>query len=465
MDNNVNDFSHRSGNLITLGIVLSILTYWLFAQTFLNLGNVLQDTFHTSQSLLNLSISLTSLITGIFMVAAGNFSDRFGQTKMALLGIVLSIIGSLLLIMTANAYVMLTGRVIQGFSAALLMPSTISVLNLIFEGDRRRSALSWWSMGAFGGTGLASIIGGLVSTYFAWQWIFVISIIFAVIGLVLLLKLRHVQLSKKTTATPFDFVGLIIFTIVMAALSIFITQGKTIGYLSPVGLTLLAVAIMGLLIFIGVDKKKQYPFIDFSLFSNKAYTGVITANFLLNMSVGSIAVFNIFSQKSLGLSTFQSGLVTLPYVIMLLLLVKVGEKSIAKYGPKKSLVAAPLLLSIGVVLFALTFLTGWTYIIVAAIGFTFFGAGVGLFATPALDTAVSTLPKEKTGIASAIFKMASTLGSGFGIAILVAVFSMLATQIGIEKAASIAFVVNIVIVILAFFFSKVFIPKSLDQPK
>ncbi|GGB07156.1 MFS transporter [Macrococcus hajekii] len=465
MNNPIHQLPHRKGNLITLGIVLSIMTYWLFAQTFLNLGNVLQDTFHTSQSILNLSISLTSLITGIFMVAAGNFSDRFGQKKMAFLGIILSIIGSLLLILTPNAYVMLTGRVIQGFSAALLMPSTISILNLVFEGDRRRSALSWWSIGAFGGTGLASIIGGLVSTYFAWQWIFIISIIFAVIGLVLLLNLRKIELSKATVATPFDFVGLLIFTIVMAALSIFITQGKTLGYFTPVGLTLLAVTIIGAIIFYLVEKKKQYPFIDFSLFSNKAYTGVIAANFLLNMSVGSIAVFNIFIQKSLGLSTFQSGLVTLPYVIMLLLLVRVGEKSIAKYGPKKALVVAPLLLAVGVVLFALTFLTGWTYIIVAAIGFIFFGAGVGLFATPALDTAVSTLPKEKTGIASAIFKMASTLGSGFGIAILVALYSMLAPSMGASKAAMIAFIINIVIAVIAFLFSKVFIPKSLDKPK
>ena len=88
---------------IILGIILSILTYWLFAQAFLNIAPEVQATYSdTSSSIINLSVSLTSLITGIFMVAGGNFADKLGYKKMTYIGIVLSIIGSLIIIISLS---------------------------------------------------------------------------------------------------------------------------------------------------------------------------------------------------------------------------------------------------------------------------------------------------------------------------------------------------------------------------
>lgn len=455
-----NSVKPESRKLIIVGIVLSILTYWLFAQTFLNLGPHLQETFDTSQGIINLSISLTSLITGIFMVAAGTLSDRYGYVKFTFLAIVLSIIGSILVIITSNAGVMLTGRVVQGFSAAILMPATISILNNAFDGEARRAALSWWSIGAFGGTGFASLFAGLVSTYFFWQISFIISIIVALVALYLLKDLRNVRFVKGKSTGKLDFIGLILFTVSLSSLSIFITQGDSWGWLSPLSIALALITIITAFIFFKYENTLKSPFLDLTLFSNKAYTGVIVGNFLLNMSVGSIAVFNVYTQMSMGMTAFQSGLVTLPYVVLLLLLVRVGEKSIERFGPKRALVTAPLLLLVGVIFFALTFFDGWQYILIAAIGFAFFGAGVGLFATPALDTAVSSLPEDKTGIASAIFKMASTLGQGFGIAILISVYSILDARFELEVAASGAFIVNMVFAIISFLFIWKYLPDQ-----
>ena len=450
----------ESGKFIIIGIVLSILTYWLFAQTFLNLGSHLQDTFDTTQGVINLSISLTALITGIFMVAAGSLSDRFGYIRFMYIGIILSIIGSLLVIITANAGVMLIGRVVQGFSAAMLMPATISILNNVFEGEQRRAALSWWSIGAFGGTGFASLFAGFISTYFFWQITFIISIIIALIALYLLKDLRNVRLVKGRRTGRLDFLGVILFTVSLSALSVFITQGESWGWLSPISILLVVITIITTVIFFKYEKSLRSPFLDLSLFSNRSYTGVTVGNFLLNMSVGSIAVFNVYTQTGMGLTAFESGLVTLPYVILLLLLVRVGEKSIKMFGPKRALMTAPILILIGVIFFSLTSFDGWQYILVAGIGFTIFGAGVGLFATPALDTAVSSLPSDKTGVASAIFKMASTLGQGFGIAILISAYTVLNNQFDIDVAAAGAFIVNMLLAIISFLFIWKFLPNQ-----
>lgn len=450
--------TYRSGNLIILGIVLSIITYWLFAQAFLNIGPHVQETYTgASAGIINLSISLTSLITGIFMVAAGNVSDKLGKVKITYIGIILSIIGSLLIIITANPAMLIIGRIVQGFSAALLMPATISIINTIFEGDKRRSALSYWSIGAFGGTGFASLFAGTVATFINWQWIFIISIALSVLALFLLKDLKEVRTSK-IESTRFDYVGLLIFIVAMSGLSIYITQGEELGWFSPVSIALIVITIVAAIAFYFVENRIKQPFIDFSIFSNKAYIGTVIANFLMNTTVGSIALFNIYTQSELDLTPFEAGLITLPYVVLILFTIRVGEKSIEKYGAKRAIVISPVILAVGVLLLSLTFLGDTAYIISSLIGFALFGIGIGLFATPALDTAVSTTPPEKVGVASAIFKMASTLGAAFGLAIIISLYTALDGPMSIAGAAMVAFGLNVLAIIVAFLCAKFVIP-------
>ena len=446
-------------NNIIVGIILSILTYWLFAQAFLNIGPSVQATYSdTSSTIINLSVSLTSLITGIFMVAAGNIADKVGYTKITYIGIILSIIGSVIILLPFHSSFLIVGRIVQGFSAALIMPATISIFNNIFEGEQRRKALSYWSLGAFGGTGLASLFAGAVATFIAWQWIFVVSIGLSLIALFLLKDIKDVQNDSKN-ALNFDFAGLTIFVITIGALSIFITQGESLGWLSPVSIALIAIFVIGLVVFIFVEQKMKVPFLELSLFSNKAFLGTVVTNFLLNTAIGSLALFNIFTQQSLGMTAFSAGLLTIPYILTMLVAIRIGEKSIAKTGPKLALVSAPLLLGVGLLMLSLTFLGGTAYIVSCLVGFAFFGIGIGLFATPALDTAVSTTPPEKVGVASAIFKMASTLGGAFGIAIIVSIYTAMTNTMSEATAGSLAFIINVVLLVIAFLFALLVIPK------
>lgn len=449
----------RKGDLIILGIVLSIITYWLFAQAFLNIGPHVQETYAgASAGIINLSISLTSLITGIFMVAAGNVSDKMGKVKITYIGIILSIIGSLLIIITSSPAVLIIGRIVQGFSAAMLMPATISIINTLFTGDKRRSALSYWSIGAFGGTGFASLFAGTVATFINWQWIFIISIALSVIALYLLKDLQEIRSEKAVDTMRFDYVGLLIFIVVMSGLSIYITQGEELGWFSPLSIVIIVVTIIASAAFYIVENRINQPFIDFSIFSNKAYIGTVIANFLMNTTVGSIALFNIYTQSELDLTPFAAGLVTLPYVVLILFTIRVGEKSIKKYGAKMAIVVSPVILAVGVIMLSLTFLGDTAYIVACLIGFSLFGIGIGLFATPALDTAVSTTPPEKVGVASAIFKMASTLGAAFGLAIIISLYTALDGPMSIGAAAMVAFVLNVIAIIVAFLCAKFVIP-------
>ncbi|ATH59204.1 MAG: MFS transporter [Staphylococcus sp.] len=447
-----------SGSKLLTGIVLSILTYWLFAQSFLNIGPKIQTTFDASPDIVNISVSLTSFVTGVFMVVAGNISDKFGKVRMTRIALVLSIIGSLMLIVSGNVVLLLLGRIVQGFSAAIIMPATISIVNDFFEGDDRQKALSFWSIGAFGGTGLSSFFAGAMATFIFWQSIFILSIILSIVALFLLNKLPESRINKAES-NPFDYIGLAIFIIMIGSISFVITQGYKIGWLNAITVILFVVFVICIYIFFKVERVKKAPFIDLDLFKNRPYIGAVVANFLLNTGVGVIALFNMYVQGGLKLTAFQAGLLTLPYLISLLLVIRLGEKSIKRFGAKRAMVIGPIFTGLGVLLFSLTFFDTPVYVVIALIGAVFFGGGTGLFATPALSTAVSTMPPEKVGVASGIFKMGSTLGGAFGIAIMTSIFTgIIESGQSVHSAAGIGFIVGTCLVLCGVLTSAIVIP-------
>lgn len=447
-----------SGSKLLTGIVLSILTYWLFAQAFLNIGPKIQTTFDASPDIVNISVSLTSFVTGVFMVVAGNISDKFGKVKLTRIALVLSIVGSLMLIASGNVVMLLLGRIVQGLSAAIIMPATISIVNDFFDGDDRQKALSFWSIGAFGGTGLSSFFAGALATFIFWQSIFILSIILSIVALVLLRKLPESRINKTETS-PFDYIGLIIFIIMIGSISFVITQGYKIGWLNAVTVILFVIFLICIYIFFKVERVKKVPFIDLDLFKNRPYIGAVLANFLLNTGVGVIALLNMYVQSGLKLTAFQAGLLTLPYLISLLLVIRLGEKSIKRFGAKRAMIIGPIFTGLGVLMFSLTFFDTTLYVVVALIGAICFGGGTGLFATPALSTAVSMTPPEKVGVASGIFKMGSTLGGAFGIAIMTSIFTgIIQSGHSIHIAAGVGFIMGTCLVLCGVLASALVIP-------
>ena len=267
-----NTKSYQGDNKLILGIVLGVVTFWLFAQSLLNVVPTLQQSFNSNIGTISIAVSITALFSGMFVVGAGSLADKVGRVRITYFGLWLSIIGSLLIIISNLPILLIIGRVIQGLSAAAIMPSTLAIMKTYFEGKDRQRALSYWSIGSWGGSGLASLFGGMVSTFIGWRWIFILSIIVALIAM-LLIKGTPETKSDSTTNLKFDFTGLILFVVMMLSINVVITQSGTFGMLSPIIIGLLIVFIITTIAFVIVENKKHNPLIDFKLFKNKAYTG------------------------------------------------------------------------------------------------------------------------------------------------------------------------------------------------
>lgn len=115
---------------------------------------------------------------------------------------------------------------------------------------------------------------------------------------------------------------------------------------------------------------------------------------------------------------------------------------------------------IGLILLSLTFLPNAWYIASSVIGYLLFGTGLGVYATPSTDTAVAQAPDDKVGVASGVYKMASSLGNAFGVAISSTVYSVLAAQLNLTLGGFTGVMFNALIALLAFLSILFLIPKK-----
>jgi len=469
---------YRGTDKLILGIVLAVVTFWLFAQTTLNVAPTMRDDLRISESLTNIAVSITALFSGIFIVVAGSLADRLGRVKLTYVGLILGVVGSFLIaISPPNTVIFLiSGRIVQGLSAACIMPATLALMKAYFDGKERQRALSYWSIGSWGGSGVSALFGGLVASSLGWRWIFWISIIVAIFSFLLIRGTPESKVESKQESR-FDWYGFAAFIVAMVALNIVIGQGSTLGWISPTLLALAAVFIIATAVFFKVESGNPNSFVDLTLFSNKTYTGATLSNFLLNGAAGTLLVALALVQQGAGLSSLQSGLLTVGYLVAILSTIRVGEKLLQKMGARKPMLMGCAITAAGILLTTFTFLLVSQYVIVAFVGFTLFGIGLGFYATPSTDAALSNVPDNKAGAASGIYKMASSLGAAFGVAISAALFTALSERgtsftamsdwflgrtdnVAIRFAATVALLFNVLMVIVAIVAIAITVPKT-----
>ena len=173
---------------------------------------------------------------------------------------------------------------------------------------------------------------------------------------------------------------------------------------------------------------------------------------------GTLIVVNTYYQSQLGFSSLQAGLISITYLVAVLIMIRVGEKLL------QNLVLKPLLVGsgfafLGLLLLSLTFLPNVAYIISSIIGYLLFGIGLGTYATPSTDTAVAEAPDDKVGVASGLYKMASSLGNAFGVAMSSTIYGFGASFMNLQLGAGVLF--NAGIALTAFIVILILVPKKL----
>lgn len=471
---------YEGNDKLLLGLFLAVITFGLFAQTILNNATTMRTDLGISVNSSNIAVSAAALFSGIFIVAIGGLGDRFGRIKITKIGLFLSIIGSFLIAISpkGTATFLIAGRIIQGLSSACILPNALAVIKSYYEGSARQRAVSIYSIGSWGGAAFSSLFGGVIASTIGWRWIYWLCIIVAISSFLLITGVPDRKSPPSNQKRGFDLAGFITFMIGMILINMVISQGGSIGWLSPITLGLSILSVIIFLIFFKIENRRENSFIDFNLFKNKTYKGATISNLFLNGSAGTLIVALSLVQLGADRNSLQAGFLTIGYVVGILVAIRIGEKLLQKWGPRKPMVLGCIITGIGILMTTLTFIMANQYMVVATIAFTFFGVGLGFYATPSADAALSSIPGEKAGSASGIYRMASALGAAFGIAISAAIFTGLSMEqvtfaeglfwgrtdnISIRYAAIIALLFNLLMTIMAIISILLTVPaKKLD---
>jgi DHA2 family multidrug resistance protein-like MFS transporter len=473
---------YRGDDKLLFGIILGVLAFWLFAQTTLNIAPAMAADLNIATSVMNIAVSITALFSGIFIVVIGGLADRLGRVKILMSGFVLSIVGSVLVGVapsgTLATPLLMLGRISQGLSAAFIMPSSLALIKAYWDDAGRQRAVSLWSMGSWGGSGFAALFGGLMVENVGWRSIFFASAAVSAAGM---LMVRGTPESKATVQGDyvFDTKGVLTFMLSMVALQVLTTQGSQMGWTNPISLSLAAVAVIFGVAFFKAESTARFPFVNFGLFRNATFTGATISNFLLNGVAGMLLVSMMLVQIGGGLSAQQAGMLTLGYAIAIVAFIRVGEKLLQKFGARRPMIWGSLIVGLSVALLMPTNVLIGQYKALAVVAYTLFGLGLAFYATPSTDAALSNLPDDQAGSGSGIYKMASSLGASFGVAISAAIFTALSAgdqsvqwlsgmltfsgrqdNVQVRQAALIALGFNLIMVLAAIVSIMLTVPKE-----
>ena len=263
----------------------------------------------TSPLTLKLAITSYLLALAVFIPASGWTADRFGARRVFSIAIAVFMAGSIGCAVSGSVNDFVIARVVQGIGGAMMTPVGRLVLLRSIDKSALVNAMTWVTVPALIGPVIGPPLGGFITTYFSWHWIFLINIPIGLLGI--FLALRYIDPIRSEHREPFDFYGM-----VLAGLGV---GGIAFG-LSVAGLNLLpwplvvgqiAVGVASMTLYVIHGRKTSSPVLDFGLLRLPTLYACVTGGFLFRIGIGALPfLLPLLMQIGFGLSPFQSGLVT-----------------------------------------------------------------------------------------------------------------------------------------------------------
>jgi len=263
----------------------------------------------TSPLTLKLAITSYLLSLAVFIPASGWTADRFGARMVFALAVGVFMVGSIGCALSTSVTNFVFARILQGMGGAMMTPVGRLVLLRTIDKSALVNAMTWVTVPALIGPVVGPPLGGFITTYFSWHWIFLINIPIGLLGIFMAMK--FIDPIKSIDPERFDLYGLVLAGIGLA--------GIAFG-LSVAGLNLLPWSIVGALVGVGSISMTLYvlharrtgsPVLDFSLLRLPTLRASIIGGFLFRLGIGALPfLLPLLMQVGFGLSPFQSGLVT-----------------------------------------------------------------------------------------------------------------------------------------------------------
>lgn len=429
----------------------------------------IQRDIHASNGQMQLIIAAYLIGFASFLITGGRLGDLYGRKRLFIVGLTLFMISSITCGFSTNSLFLIISRFMQGFSAALMSPQVLSMIQIVFpEHQERTKAMSWYGITIGIGTILGQFLGGYFSSLTfineAWRLIFFINIPICLFAVILGFKI--LDESKITITERFDFFGVALLAVGLFCFTYALTISEH-GSFGVESIVLMAISVILLAYFIKSQKNKilkNKPYlIDFKLFTFKNFNiGILAVSFFFIMLDSYFYVLSIFFQEGLKINPLDSGEIIVFQGFGFILASVFSAKLILRYGKKVLILGLALI--IAVLMLQGYFFTETPSISILYLLLFMHGVGVGSIIPSLANIALSGIPKNLMGNASGVYITLQQTAAIIGIIIVGSLFYCFLGQQPLvsdyQKAFKIALATNI-ICLIAVIVLTVKVPESI----
>ena len=378
----------------------------------------IQADLHLSEGNLQWIVNAYTLVFGGFLLLGGRMGDLLGRKRLFLVGLVI-FTGASLLDGLANSEGLLIGaRSLQGLGAALISPAALSIIATTFkEGAERAKALAVWAAIAIGGSAVGLVLGGVLTQYFSWPWIFFVNVPVGIVTFVLSSRLIPESRDEQVERN-YDIAGAVTVTGGLMALVYAIVDAQSAGWGSTKTLGFFALAAALLVAFVLIELRTKAPLVRLSIFRIRSLLTANIAMFLAMSGMFAMFFFNtLYIQRVLGFGPLKAGVAFLPFSAGIMVSAGIASQFAPRLGVRPVAAAGFILSTAGLILLTQLPVHG-SYLTNVLPSILLSSLGMGAVFMPLTLIATTGLEDSDQGLASGLFNTSQQIGGALGLAVL-----------------------------------------------
>jgi EmrB/QacA subfamily drug resistance transporter len=431
----VGTLSERRKTIVLVSCCLSLLIVSMDA-TIVNVAipNIRLD-LGASPAQLQWVVDVYTLVLASLLMLSGATGDRFGRRRVFQIGLTVFALGSLLCSVAPTIEMLIAARFLQAIGGSMMNPVALSIISQIFTGRVERArALGIWGAVVGISMALGPTVGGLLIDLVSWRAVFWINL--PICAAAIALTAIFVPESKSSTMRNIDPVGQLLAVIFLFGVVFALIEGPGLGWTDPLVATVAITAAVAFIGFLRYESRRHDPFIDLRFFRSIPFaSATLTAVSAFAAWGAFLFIMSIYLQVGLNYSAMHTGLIYLPIAIGALVFSPLSGRLVGRYGARPSLLSAGLCITAASAM--LVFMTASTPIWWLVAVFTVFGIGFSMVNAPITNAAVSGMPTERAGAASAVTSTSRQVGVSIGVALCGSVTGSALTQIDADFAAAV----------------------------
>lgn len=357
---------------------------------------------------------------GGFLILGGKMADVIGRKKIFMIGSVFFIVTSFGAGLSTTFYMLAAFRFVQGIGAALVLPSAVSIITTTFtDTNLRGRAISVFGAFAALGSGLGLSVGGVISAFAGWQWAFFINV--PIIGLAMLLGYLYIDKDVETASNQsVDIFSAVLLTTAIISMSYLVHDFANFRIHMPVLVSIVALVVIALWLFMERNRRSEIPYIDFSLFRNRTTIVANGVTFIMGAFFHSyLFSISLIFQSNMHYSAARAGLLIFPFAILSALSGKFLYPFLMKVMTTAQIAITGMLMFLmgGISLLSAIYFQGHFAVFLFSIACVN-GFGMAICFPSLTVMAVSEIPVSQHGLASSMSSTFGFMGGGLGLSVI-----------------------------------------------